>query len=121
MSAACSSMSLPPFARRLPERLAELWLYLAGDDTEGAWRRARWRDRAGLPVVLLPTGTDPLAFRWPSLRGAEVMVVALPGAPLSDVPPLALRLFEAGASIIRVADVEAGRIIIYRRQMRRAA
>lgn len=111
----------PPFARELPDHYLEVWIFIGGTDSDLAWRLARWRSRARLPALLVPTGSDPLGYSWPALAGAEALVVILEGAPSEAVPRLSLQLFNAGASVVRAVDTEEGRLTVYRRQVRRAA
>lgn len=116
-----SCLPLPPFARELPERYPEVWIYIGGADSDLAWRLAKWRSRAKLPALLVPSETIPASYAWPPLRGAEALLVYLPGAPLETAPTLALALFEANAAVVRVLDTEQGRMTVYRRTERAAA
>lgn len=97
---------LPPFGRRLRERLSSGWrprnrtvVIAAGAD---AWDWARRWDTEALPCpfLCLPPGDDPRSFDWRIVAGFDVVVFMF-GIIAEGIPDhLAVLLLAAGAPLV---------------------
>lgn len=124
---------LPPFAHSLRAAVALarseaptappcVFVYVAGTDADIAWRLAQWRAREKLPVLLIPSGTDPMCYRWPPLHGVDALIIFMPAADADCAPRLALMLFDAGAGEVHAVDTDGKTAhAVYRREALRAA
>ena len=116
---------LPPYAKTVTPSCGEVFIYICGTDADLPWRLACGRVANKFPTMLVPAGANPLNYRWPLLKGADVLIVLLPGANAAVAPRLALRLFDAGASHVTAVDpadtTVGGGLAVYRREARRVA
>lgn len=107
------SAPLPPFGLHLAANRSpsEVRLYF-GDNHEDAWRLARFRGSAGLPVLLLPDDQCVDSYRWP-VSGWDVLAMQIGYFQPGAIPVLALTLLNAGANIVRVVAAPDYRLVIY--------
>lgn len=106
---------MPPFGRNLSARRinsnGEVFLYF-GDGSRCAWQLAKFRDDAGLPVLLLPGDKQANAYTWP-LSGWDVLAIQVGAFTAAAIPKLALTLMNAGANIVRVIPAPDYRLVIF--------
>jgi hypothetical protein len=99
----------PPYARAAAARLAA-WSDPRSVDLRiftghRAWKEACWWNSHSTvkPILALPPGDDPAAYRWEIVRGTEPWLIETGNTPNSLLQRLALELLSAGAPVVRLS------------------